>query len=291
MPELPEVETARRLLARWTRGAIVQRAKVVDGTNVYAVAPGAPRSIAKALAGQRVVAVERRGKWLRMTFGPDLLLFSHLGMTGRWTTSALDPPADARRVAPWERFRLEVEHRGRARVVRYIDPRRFGRLVLAREDIAAWGELGPDPLVDGVRVARFAEALRQRRRTIKEVLLDQSVLAGVGNIQANEALWKARIHPARRSDALEPAEVRALAAALRWTIARTLRDLAKDGDEPGYVGDAGGENPFVVYARAGESCPRGNGTIVRVTLGGRGTFFCPGCQERPRRLARARAAT
>src|SRR5262249_15972262 len=148
------------------------------------------------------------------------------------------------RASRWERARLDIERRGRPASIRYTDPRRFGRLVIATEDIPAWRSLGVDPLVDGLDARRLARALRARRRSIKDVLMDQSAIAGIGNIQATEALWLARIDPRSRVAALSPDDVRALARAVRTTIARAL---AEAGSELEYLHEAGATNPFRVY--------------------------------------------
>jgi len=264
MPELPEVEHTRRRLERWLRGARIEHAKSRDARIVR---PVSTRAFARQLTGAKIGRVERRGKWIRIDAGTHRL-FVHLGMTG-WFES---PPLDAEPL-PFERVTF-VLARGRKRVrVSYVDPRRWGRLVLAREDLEAWTALGPDPLSDGIDLDVLQRRLaRSNKRSIKEALLDQSVLAGVGNIQAIEALWKAGIDPRSHASALEARDLLALVRALHWTIERTLADLAK--------GDEGADNPFRVYGRKGEPCPRCATPFTRIELGGRTTTFCPGCQVR-----------
>jgi formamidopyrimidine-DNA glycosylase len=254
MPELPEVEHARRCLERWLAGATVTRA------------------FSGALVGQRVLEVSRRGKWLRLTLSEGARVFSHLGMTGRWLRRRPQEPRER-----WERGRLDAGGES----ARFVDPRRFGRLLARRRDVKAWEALGPDPLVDGLETHALARALAARRRTVKEALLDQRVVAGVGNILATEALWSARIDPRARTDRLSARQVAALARGLRAAIAHGLAQHA--GDAPSYVQDAGGDNPFRVYGRAGEPCPRCRATLVRIVLGARGTTFCPRCQPRSTR--------
>ena len=145
-------------------------------------------------------------------------------------------------------------------------------MVLAKEDIAVWRSLGPDPLDDGIDLARLEQKLaRRKKRSIKEALMDQTVLAGVGNIQAIEALWKARIHPRSKAQVISKADLRAIERGLRWTIDRTLVDLAKNG--------MGAESPFRIYGRKGEKCPRCGQELEAFVLGGRTTTACPGCQE------------
>lgn len=277
MPELPEVEHARAALTRWLRGATIARAGICATRVVRGAAPAA---MARALAGRRVTSVERRGKQLRLALDDGARLFSHLGMSGKWVLRAADTPPER-----WERARLEVRGpRGRTRAVIYVDPRMLGGLTLVprgEEDPRAYRALGPDPLLDGVDLARVLAA----RTTIKEALMDQRRLAGVGNIQATEALFRARVHPARPAASIAPAEARTLARAVLATLKATLAAQAADPDRIVYVEDAGAPNPFAVYGRAGEPCPRCGASLVRVVLGGRGTTFCPACQ--PARAAPA----
>jgi formamidopyrimidine-DNA glycosylase len=264
MPELPEVEHNRRNLDSWLRGT---RLSVVHAPDALIVRPLSTRSFARQLTGIRVEAVERRGKWIRMQLAGGLRLFAHLGMTGWFERT--QPGAAAR----FERVGFEVKRGGQRSRVSFVDPRRWGRLVLSHEDIATWAALGPDPLSDGVDPVALRQRLaRSKSRTIKEALLDQTVLAGVGNIQAIEALWKAKIDPRSAANALGDAHLRGLVRGLHWTIERTLKDLAK--------GDHGARNPFRVYGRKGEPCPRCGTLFERVQLAGRTTTFCPGCQVR-----------
>jgi formamidopyrimidine-DNA glycosylase len=252
MPELPEVEYNRRNLERWMRGARITQ---VFAPDARILRPVTTRDFVRQLQGAQVAAVDRRGKWLRVRTKGPLRLFIHLGMTGWFEPSrAGAAPMRFERVA-------------------FVDPRRWGRLVLADEDIEAWSALGPDPLSDGVDPKALLETLaRSKSRTIKEALLDQSVLAGVGNIQAIEALWKARIDPRSPANALAVTHVRALIRGLHWTIERTLKDLTKEDD--------GARNPFRVYGRKGERCPRCSHVFERIELAGRTTTLCPGCQVR-----------
>lgn len=266
MPELPEVEDARRKLSRWLGGATIVSARAFDAVIMR---PRAPATLARDLRGRRVVRVERRGKWLRIVLADDTFLFSHLGMTGDWKKVSLEE--DVR----WERARLDVAKGAKRWRVSYSDPRKFGRLVFSRDDIPSWSALGPDPLEHGIDAKKLSEKLARRgKRSIKEALMDQTVLAGVGNIQATEALWKAKIDPRSPAGALVPKDVAAVVRGLRWTIERTLADLEKNG---GWLDDDSG--PFVVYGHKGQPCPRCKTTLERVMLGGRTTTYCPGCQE------------
>jgi formamidopyrimidine-DNA glycosylase len=276
MPELPEVEVARRNLALWLEGARVVGARVHDRRVVRGASGG---SLARSLVDRRVLGVSRRGKWLRITLDDGQRVFSHLGMTGKWVLR----PSSLVRVR-FERARLDVTLRGRRRSVRYLDPRLFGRIVVAANDISQWVALGPDPLTDGIDVDALAASLARRKRSIKEAIMDQSILAGIGNIQATEALWRARIDPRTRSDRVTRGQLVALARAIRATIAAALADAwgaepAPRGREITYVEEAGAPNPFRIYGRAGTPCPRCRRQLQRIVLGGRGTVLCPHCQH------------
>jgi formamidopyrimidine-DNA glycosylase len=263
VPELPEVEYAARHLRRWLAGREIVAARVPGSIVVRG-------PVEKWVRGRTVERIDRRGKWMRWSLSGGRTLFTHLGMTGKWVKRARGGAAER-----FERARLDSARAS----LRYLDPRMFGRLI-ASDSCAAWDALGPDPLNDGVDADALAERLRHTKRSIKETLLDQTVLAGVGNIQASESLWRAHIHPGRsaRSVGNDPRSVRALARAILASIEFTLKAQAPEG-EIAYVEEPGSDNPFKVYGRAGERCPRRDGTLRRVVQGGRATFYCPSCQR------------
>lgn len=263
MPELPDVEFARRQLERWLRGATITNA---HSTDRRILRPRSPHEFAHSVMGRRVDAIARRGKWLRILLADGGRIFSHLGMTGAWIARPLSSPEAAA-----ERARVDVVRRGQQRSICYLDPRRFGRLIVNKDDIPEWCALGPDPLVDGIRADRLAEALGRSRRSVKSALMDQSILAGVGNILATEALWYARIDPRSPSSALSRKDigrlVRGLGTALRLALA---------AGEP----SKGREDVIRVYGRRDSPCPRCGSPLRRVVLAGRTTTFCERCQER-----------
>jgi formamidopyrimidine-DNA glycosylase len=218
-----------------------------------------------------VRAVERRGKWLRLALDDGATLFSHLGMTGKWVTRPRGAPADRSERARFETTRASV---------RYLDPRLFGRLLWLPDGAPpppAFAALGPDPLVDGVDGKLLAARFGAVRRAVKEALLDQTLLAGLGNIQAAEALWRARIDPRRPCTALSSTEWAALARGIKASIAYTLK--IEDEPEITYVEEPGAPNPFYVYGKEGEPCRRCKRPIARAAQGGRSTFFCRACQR------------
>jgi formamidopyrimidine-DNA glycosylase len=268
MPELPDVEAARRDLKRWLVGATVTAAKCNDA---YIARPGPASRFAKFLVGRTVEGVARKGKWLRLELDDGGKVFSHLGMTGDWVRVA-----GAAGPARFERARIDVARGGKPSSVRYVDSRRFGRLVAAHEDIDDWTALGPDPLADGIDVPRLSALFARSRRSVKEILMDQRVLAGVGNILANEALWLARLHPRSAGSALLPKDVRAVARGVQAAI----RSELADGTAYRAKREARRQPRFHVYGRAGEPCPRTGDTLVSTIVGGRSTVYCPHCQIR-----------
>jgi len=276
VPELPEVEWAARQLGRWLIGRRVESV-ACDPRARRLFRPGSPAGFGRALTGARVEAVDRHGKQLLITLraarGP-LGVNAHLGMTGKWVARGEGEP-----VPRHARLSLRLDD---GAVVHYRDPRMFGRLRLVPEarfdqwpDLAA---LGPDPLAAPIDLARLGARLAATRRAVKVALLDQSLLAGVGNIHASEACWRARLDPRRRGDSLTPAEVARLARAIRASLRFGLAGL--DAPEIEYL-EEGGENTFHVYAREGARCrhPGCGGMVERLVQAQRSTYRCPRCQD------------
>ena len=269
MPELPEVEHARRMLELWIDGASIRAVSVHDARILDEGVR--PARVIGALEGRRVERVERRGKWLRVVLDQGAF-FSHLGMTGKWVKAR---PGDE--PLRFEKVRLDVTLGRTKRSVRYLDPRLFGRFVAPKEDLPIWSALGPDPLVDGIDVDALHAKLQRRKLAIKPTLLDQKVLAGIGNIYATEALFTARIDPRRASSSLSRAETAVLARALRKAL---LKSIASNTEETiTYVEEPGAENPFTIYGNEGTPCPRCKQPLGKMLLGGRGTVFCSRCQR------------
>lgn len=264
MPELPDVEVVRWRLRAALTGATIVSASSADR---HILRPQSPRTFARTLTGRTIRKVDRRGKWLRIVLEDGSRLFSHLGMTGWWTRCAREAPRQQ-----WERARIDVRKKRISGSVRYVDARRFGRLIVSKDDIPEWRALGPDPLNDRLRAADLGKALARTRRSVKEAIMDQTVLAGVGNILATEGLWHARIDPRSSSDGLSKADVRAVARGLRVAIRRELaeRRTAPGADE--------WHDVFAVYGRAGAPCPREGATILSAVIAGRTTAFCKVCQ-------------
>ncbi len=276
MPELPEVEIAARNLRAWTAGRRLVRVEA-DPKARYVFRPSAPVRFARAIEGARFGKIRRIGKQLLVTLerdGAPLGLLAHLGMTGKWLRRApQDPPPRFSRA----RFALDD-----GAVLHFADMRLFGRLRLvpgARfEDVPEVAALGPDPLEAGIDRTRLAEALARSRLPVKVRIMDQAILPGVGNIQASEALFRARVDPRRRSSALAAREVKAVAEAVLASVNESI--ARQEGPEISYVEEPGSANPFLVYAREGERCPRcKRAAIRRVVQAQRSTYFCPRCQK------------
>ncbi len=286
MPELPEVETVARAL----RPALVGRRLGACEVRWKRTLGGlAPQAFAAALEGVRVRAVERRAKWIVLELSraraPAGVLCVHLRMTGRLQVDpAAEPPG------PWERVRIALDD---GRVLRFVDPRKFGRVCFARTREAVLGALGPEPLGPAFTAAWLAEALRARRRVLKPLLLDQTFLAGLGNIYVDESLHRAGLHPLSRSERVTAAAAARLHAAIRAVLAAAIEREGSSFDtfyrtpegKPGSY-----QHLFRVYARTGEPCLACGEPIRYLVVGQRGTHVCPRCQPRPRRRHTARAA-
>jgi len=277
VPELPEVETVRRRLEPVLVGRRFDRVEILDPRLTR---PEDPVEVAAELVGERVEAVDRRGKYVVVRFESGRALLIHLRMTGSLLHVAGNgrPEADPHRRAV---VRLDD-----GSDVIYRDVRRFGTWLLAEPgEVQPYldARLGREPLAQAFTAKRLGEALAGRRAPVKATILDQRRLAGVGNIYADEALWRARIHPQRPAGDLNADELRALhrgiRAALRAGISRqgaTLRDYrTPDG------GRGGMQHEFKVYGREGEPCERCGRPIEKTRAAGRGTWFCPGCQPSP----------
>jgi formamidopyrimidine-DNA glycosylase len=271
MPELPEVEFARGCLERWLGGKKLSRVEA-DANRVIR---GTSRQAFSQLGGRRVRAIERRGKWLLWHFDSGTGLLAHLGMTGKFELQDAGSP-DVR----WSRVRFVCPD---GTVAHYRDPRQFGRLVVApMNDLLSrppLSELGPDAYEPRLTAHALHDRIANRRRPIKDVLMDQTVVAGLGNIQVTDALFLAKIHPRTRADALTSADTVRLAKAIRTSLVRALR--MNRGDKIVYVEESKRvENPFLVYGKAGSPCPRCKQGLKKMTISGRTTAYCPRCQKR-----------
>jgi formamidopyrimidine-DNA glycosylase len=219
--------------------------------------------------------VERRGKVLLVFFDAGVGLLSHLGMTGKWVRRRAP---DAEPAPRHNRASLTLSD---GSVVHYCDPRMFGRLAVHHADelgsLPDVRALGPDPLVDGIDAAALHAALARTTRAVKVALLDQRLLAGVGNIYATEALFRAGVHPAREGRSISRREAARIARGLDESFAAAL---ARAEEEIAYLSEgAHVDNPFLIYDRAGDPCPRCRRRLSKATIGGRTSAYCARCQK------------
>lgn len=278
MPELPEVETIRRQLARRVEGRSIDHVSIRDGLLVQ---PETPRRFAAAVRGRRVERVGRRGKYLLLDLDSGDTLAMHLRMTGQILWSPGTPDRSLRHV----RARLGLDG---GSWLTFSDVRRFGRAWIVPGDLpdreAYWAErVGVEPLGRGFTPARLGALLNGRRGPIKPLLLTQTVIAGIGNIYADEALFQAHIHPLRPAGSLDEDEVTRLRAAIRDRLRVAVRAGGSSIDRyRDTAGEAGAMQTLLrVHLRAGHSCLDCGTSIVKTRVGGRGTYHCPACQEAP----------
>ena len=275
MPELPEVETIRRQLAPHVEGRVVQHLEILDPRFTL---PLAPDEVVDAVEGRRVERLTRRGKYFIFELQDDVFLMVHLRMTGNLL---LDPAPDT----PYQRviFTLDDGH-----VVRFCDPRRFGtgELAIGADALEAFfaGRLGIEPLGDELTGPRLKAMARNRRAPVKAFLLDQRHIAGVGNIYADEALFRARIHPLRPAGRLTGAQCAALADAVKVVLAAGIDAGGSTIDDFRHPDGVAGafQNDFLVHLRRGEPCPACGTAVIKLVAAGRGTYVCESCQPRPR---------
>ncbi|GAB3984260.1 bifunctional DNA-formamidopyrimidine glycosylase/DNA-(apurinic or apyrimidinic site) lyase [Actinoallomurus acanthiterrae] len=281
MPELPEVEVVRRGVERWVVGRTVRSAEVLHPRAARRHVEG-PADLAVRMTGRTVTAARRRGKYLWLPVGDDEALLAHLGMSGQLIVDDPERP-------PEKHLRARFTFADGGPDLRFIDQRTFGHLMLAPtvddvpEPIA---HIAPDPLEDAFDEETFYRALRRRHTGVKRALLDQSLISGVGNIYADEALWLARLHWARPTETLTRPEVTRLLTGVREVMAAALKAGGTSFDslyvnvngESGYF-----ERSLNVYGRRDEPCARCGGPIRRDAFMNRSSFTCPTCQPRPRR--------
>ena len=276
MPELPEVEHAARCLRAWLSGRTVIKAEAPD-TRVFRGTDR--RAFSRLLTGNRLHRIDRRGKNLLLTFERAVGVFSHLGMTGKWLRRAPAEHSAPRLPAPTHsRARLRLDDQS---TLHYCDPRLFGRIAVHEgavlTDLPEIRALGPDPLLDGIDPSALREKLAKSARPIKVALLDQTVLAGIGNIHATEALFRAGLDPRTPGNRLSIDAVERLARSIHDSIAHALP--LNGTSEIAYLSEGDHvPNDFLIYDRKGQPCPRCASTLASMSLGGRTTAYCPRCQ-------------
>ena len=280
LPELPEVETvARGLRARIVGGRITD-VEVFDSRLGGLHGAGSP-------AGRTVTGVRRRGKYLAIELAPSGILLLHMMMSGRILVRRAGDEPD-----PYLRLRLRLDG---GIELRFCDPRRFGtaRLLDRRQWRVFLRGMGPEPMSAGFTAAKLSQRIAGRKAPIKAVLLDQGTLAGVGNIYADEALWRARIHPAKRAGDLSGRETAALHRGIRKVLRQAIEargtTFSRFADAEGYSGE--NQANLKVFRRTGLPCLRCGTPIERTIVAGRSNHFCPRCQAQEGSSGGASGAT
>jgi formamidopyrimidine-DNA glycosylase len=278
VPELPEVETIRRQLAPHLQGRTIVEIEILDPRWTRPTPPG---EVQDGLRGARVDAVGRSGKYLIWSLSNGRFLLLHLRMTGALLFDPRPEPAHTR-----VRFELDRGHR-----LVYVDPRRFGTGHLldgqAQRDAYLAQRLGVEPLTPEFTVEHLRRMARGRRAPVKAFVLDQRRIAGVGNIYADEALFRAQIHPLRAAGSLTGVQLGRLHDAIEESLLAGIEAKGATIDDFRHVDGARGsfQDRFLVHRREGEPCPRCGHTVRKIVVGGRGTYVCERCQPKPRRRA------
>jgi len=286
VPELPEVEVVRRGLEKWVTGRTIASAEILHPRAARRHEPG-PDDLVASLRGRSVVATSRRGKylWLRLD-GGDIALVAHLGMSGQLLVQPSESPVETH-------LRARIGFADGGRELRFVDQRTFGSLAVdPLVDDGSGGlvptsvvHIGRDPLDPAFDDADWIHRLQRRATGIKRALLDQTLASGVGNIYADESLWRARLHWATPTDRLTAARARHLLAQVREVMTEALAQGGTSFDAL-YVNVNGESGYFDVslaaYGREGRPCPRCGRSIVREAFTNRSSFRCPACQPAPR---------
>lgn len=267
MPELPEVETIKNELLPHVIG------RKIKGVDVYwdrMVKYPSVKEFSLKITGQKITGLTRRGKYLFFQLSGGEILVMHMKMTG----SLLVNPPDGK-------FTRAVFHLDKGIDVHFRDPRKFGKMWLDKDKSNITGQLGPEPLDDDFTAETLAGILLKRATPVKPVLLDQSIIAGIGNMYADEALFEAKIHPVRPAKSLSKAEIKRLYDAIQLVLHKALklkgasvRNYIRPDGNPGTAHDE-----FNVAHGTGKTCPRCGGAIERIVVRGRGTYICPRCQR------------
>jgi formamidopyrimidine-DNA glycosylase len=265
MPELPEVETVVRQLRPDCVGRTIVRATLRWKRHV---ATPSATAFARRIQGQRIQSINRRAKYLVFGLTTDFLLI-HLKMSGDLTVVPLTTPPDKHAHTV---FTLD-----NGTELRFSDTRKFGRVYLVRDPDMITGHLGPEPLEDNFTAKQLGNILTSHHRQLKPLLLDQTALAGVGNIYADESLHRAKLHPLRLSDSLTAKEVSALWRSLRLTLNAAIQNHGSSIDWMYRGGQH--QNHLRAYDREGQPCPVCRTPIRRILVGQRSTHFCPTCQQ------------
>jgi formamidopyrimidine-DNA glycosylase len=276
MPELPEVETVvRDLRAAGLVGLRVKSARVFWKKSI---ATPSPAQFARKIRGLTIRALSRRGKFVVAEMSRGFTLLVHLRMSGRLDVVC---PGEDKRPRRHDRVILALDD---GRELRFADTRKFGRVWLTADPYLILEKLGPEPLM--LSAVGFSARMATRSRSLKPLLLDQTILAGIGNIYSDEALWAARLHPQRKSDSLSSGEAADLLKAIKQVLRRGIRNLGTTlgAGKTHFVLPRGGSGRnrehLRAYGQTGKPCLRCGTHIVRIIVGQRSTHLCPKCQPR-----------
>ncbi|MGB5987556.1 MAG: bifunctional DNA-formamidopyrimidine glycosylase/DNA-(apurinic or apyrimidinic site) lyase [Desulfobacterales bacterium] len=275
MPELPEVQTVvNDLLAAGVKGRTISRARIYWPRTIHTPSP---RQFETQIRNQTITGIRRRAKYIVLDLTSPLHLMIHLRMTGRIEIVSPGAPRDKH-----QHVLLDLDD---GRQLRFHDTRKFGRFYLSANPITVLGHLGPEPLDPRFTARRLHERLSRHRRQLKPLLLDQTFIAGLGNIYVDEALWLARLHPLRTSDSLMETETHHLHRAIRKVLRQGLQNLGTTlgrGQANFYsVARRRGRNrdALNVFRRAGLPCPRCQTALTHLRVAQRATHICPACQK------------
>jgi formamidopyrimidine-DNA glycosylase len=284
VPELPEVETVRRGLDRWVTGRTIAAVDVLHPRAIRRHAPGAAHFV-NALAGRTVSGALRRGKYLWLPLDAEDALIGHLGMSGQLVMQPPDAPDEVH-------LRVRLTFADDGPQLRFVDQRTFGGLAYSPGGADLPAELAHialDPFDASFVDEQFVDALRRRRTVVKRALLDQTLISGIGNIYADEALWRARLHGTRPTASMTRPTARTLLTHIRDVLSEAIGAGGTSFDalyvnvngESGYF-----DRSLAVYGREGQPCLRCGAPIQREAFMNRSSFSCPNCQPRPRRAVR-----
>jgi formamidopyrimidine-DNA glycosylase len=269
MPELPEVETIKNEITPYVSG------RRISGVELFwerIVKEPSAEEFRARVTGQTITAVTRRGKYLFFHLNGGELLVMHMKMTG----SLLVNPSDGQ-------YTRAIIHLDNGTEIHFRDPRKFGVMWLAPDELGVYKKLGPEPLDEGFTIDTLARILDKRTAPVKPVLLNQGLIAGIGNMYADESFFEAKIHPERPAGSLTREETGRLYRAIRKVLRRALaskgasvRNYIRPDGNPGTAHDE-----FNVAHGTGKNCPRCGTPIKRIVVRGRGTYYCPHCQPEP----------